>query len=55
LGFVILGALFELFIFGSAGAGILTTLIPLAMVIAGIMMLFRSSVTSKQKRKSHDI
>lgn len=53
-GFVVLGGLFELFIFNGAGMGILTVLIPLGMIGAGAFMLLRGTNVGKSKRKAHD-
>lgn len=53
-GFVVLGGVFELFIFNGAGMGMLTVLIPLGMIGAGTFMLLRGTNTRKSKRKAHD-
>ena len=55
LGFVALGALFELFIFNGVGLGIIAPLLPLVMIGAGLFMIFRNQSQSKSKRKAHDM
>lgn len=55
LGFVALGALFELFIFNGVGLGIIAPMIPLVMIGAGLLMIFRTQSNSKSKRKAHDM
>jgi len=55
IGFVALGALFELFIFNGVGMGIIAPMIPLVMIGAGLFMIFRTQSQGKAKRKSHNM
>jgi len=55
VGFVALGALFELFIFNGVGFGVIAPMLPLVMIGAGLFMIFRTQSQSKAKRKSHDM
>jgi len=54
LGFVALGAIFELFIFNGVGLGIIAPMIPLVMIGAGVLMIVRTQSQGKAKRKAHD-
>lgn len=55
IAFVIMGAMFELFIFNGVGLGVIASLIPLAMIGGGAFLILRSSQSNgKAKRKSHD-
>lgn len=56
IGFVAFGALFELFIFNGADISSVTSILPLAMIGGGLVMVFRSSQGGrKPKRKAHEI
>lgn len=56
VGFVALGALFELFIFNGGDVGLVAPLVPVLMIGAGIFMILRGGkFDGKAKRKSHEI
>lgn len=54
--FVIMGAMFELFIFNGVSLSFAAPILPIAMIGIGAFMLLRGSLPSgKSKRKAHDI
>lgn len=55
IAFVIIAAMFELFIFNGVSLSFVAPLVPLAMIAIGVYMVLRSSQSQqKTKRKSHD-